>query len=153
MFVSFPLFANKDETRMNLCCKPVRSSVYYTLYSYIYYFQNFTRGFEASINRNKFGSLKKKNEKVKYVVTEDTRRSRWTNESKDRFEFSLFECGTNRSFHAHNVSFTVPHVRFSSLFQWSLWCQLNLFPLSVLLFVRSPASYLKFLKTALREIS
>lgn len=116
-------------------------------------FSEFYKRFWSEHKLKQIGSFKKWDGKVKYVVTEETRRSRWTNESKDRFESSLFECGTNRSFHAHNVSFTVPHVRFSSLFQWSLWCQLNLFPLSVLLFVRSPASYLKFLKTALREIS
>lgn len=116
-------------------------------------FSEFYKRFWSEHKLKQIGSFKKWDGKVKYVITEETRRSRWTNESKDRFEFSLFECGTNRSFHAHNVSFTVPHVRFSSLFQWSLWCQLNLFPLSVLLFVRSPASYLKFLKTALREIS
>lgn len=116
-------------------------------------FSEFYKRFWSEHKLKQIGSFKKRDGKVKYVVTEETRRSRWTNESKDRFEISLFECGTNRSFHAHNVSFTVPHVRFSSLFQWSLWCQLNLFPLSVLLFVRSPASYLKFLKTALREIS
>lgn len=50
MFVSFPLFANKDKTRMNLCYNSIYLYVYYILYSYIYYFQNFTRGFEASIN-------------------------------------------------------------------------------------------------------
>ena len=116
-------------------------------------FSEFYKRFWSEHKLKQIGSFKKWDGKVKYVVTEETRRSRWTNESKDRFESSLFECGTNRSFHAHNVSFTVPHVRFSSLFQWSLWCLLNLFPLSVLLFVRSPASYLKFLKTALREIS
>lgn len=116
-------------------------------------FSEFYKRFWSEHKLKQIGSFKKWDGKVKYVITEETRRSRWTNESKDRFESSLFECGTNRSFHAHNVSFTVPHVRFSSLFQWSLWCQLNLFPLSVLLFVRSPASYLKFLKTALREIS
>lgn len=55
------------------------------------------------------------------------------------------KCEANRS-----TTFLLPHVRFSSLFHSS---QLNLFPFSVLLFVRSPASYLEFLNAVLREIS
>lgn len=100
-------------------------------------FQNFTNcsGSEHRLkNRWKISGERRVNKSKQW---KETRRSCWTNETKDLFESSSLLPSAERI--DRFISFNLATFRFSSLFRAS---QLNLFPFSVLLFVRYFASEL-----------